>query len=71
MKKNFIRAIIIISAISLVGIVALQFVWIRNAIQLRQVQFDRDVKQALSETVAQIAENQEDVSVAKKNAVVR
>ena len=59
MKKNFIRAIIIISAISLVGIVALQFVWIRNAIQLRQVQFDRDVKQALSETVAQIAENQE------------
>lgn len=59
MKKNFIRTIIIVSAISLVGIVALQFVWIRNAIHLRQVQFDRDVKQALSETVAQIAENQE------------
>lgn len=59
MNKRLIRIVIMFTGISLVGIVGLQFLWIRNALRLREEQFDRDVTQALQETVRQMAENQE------------
>ncbi|HAQ65167.1 MAG TPA: hypothetical protein DCR43_04845 [Bacteroidales bacterium] len=59
MNKRLIRIVILFTGISLVGIVGLQFLWIRNALRLREEQFDRDVTQALQETVRQMAENQE------------
>lgn len=59
MNKRVIRIVILFTGISLVGIVGLQFLWIRNALRLREDQFDRDVTQALQETVRQMAENQE------------
>ncbi|MDD2964751.1 MAG: HAMP domain-containing sensor histidine kinase [Bacteroidales bacterium] len=59
MNKRLIRIVILFTGISLMGIVALQFLWIRNALKLREEQFDRDVTQALQETVRQMAENQE------------
>lgn len=59
MNKRLIRIVILFTGISLVGLVGLQFLWIRNAIRLREEQFDRDVTQALQETVMQMAENQE------------
>ena len=38
-------------AISLIGIIVVQFLWIRNAIEVKEKQFDRAVKDALVEIV--------------------
>jgi len=47
MTKNAIWAIVGLMAAALVGIVALQAYWIKNAIDLKREQFDKDVVTAL------------------------
>lgn len=51
-KRNFIW-IVLLMTISLVGIIAVQFFWIRNFIEVREKQFTNDVKFAL----AKVADN--------------
>ena len=58
MNKTVIRIVIFLSGISLVGIVALQFVWFRKMLEMRENQFDRDVKSALSETTRRLERDQ-------------
>lgn len=48
----------LLSGISLLGILAIQFMWIRNVIGLHEKQFDRDVKAALQETVRRIEKDE-------------
>lgn len=51
MKKNIISGVILLMAISLIGIIVVQFLWIRNAIEVKEKQFDRAAKNALVEIV--------------------
>lgn len=58
MNKTIIRIVIVLSGISLLGIVALQFVWFRKMMEMRENQFDRDVKAALTETARRLEKDQ-------------
>ena len=51
MKKNIISGVILLMTISLVGIIVVQFFWIKNAIEIKEKQFDRTVNDALVEIV--------------------
>lgn len=51
-KRNF-SWIVILMTIALVGIIAVQFFWIRNFIEVREKQFNNDVKFA----IAKVADN--------------
>ena len=51
MKKKFIFGIILLMSISLIGIIAVQIVWIRNAIEIQSELFSRNVNQAMQSSV--------------------
>ena len=57
MKKNAIKLIILLSSISLIGIIVSQLFWIKNAIELSEKQFDHRVTIALTSVVDQIEQN--------------
>lgn len=61
MKKSFITTIIALLTLSLIGIVVLQGLWINNAWQTKQEDFDRSVSDALN-NVVQLVERREAVS---------
>lgn len=61
---NF-RNIIILMLIALIGLITFQWYWIENAISVRQEQFDRNVNDALQETVKKI-EKQEIIFLANQ-----
>lgn len=46
-SKQSIGILIALMSIALMGVIIIQFLWIRNAIQLKQEQFDRTVNSAL------------------------
>ena len=58
MNKKVVRIVIFLSGISLVGIVALQFIWFHKMLEMREDQFDRDVKAALQETAKRIEKDE-------------
>ena len=51
MNKKLISIVIILMCISLLGIVSIQLLWIRNAIKIKEEQFDRAVNEAMSNVV--------------------
>lgn len=51
MKKQFIPILIIIMSIALIGIIAVQLFWIRNAIKVKEEQLDRSINGMLAEVV--------------------
>lgn len=61
---NF-RNIIILMLIAMIGLITFQWYWIENAISVRQEQFDRNVNDALQETVKKI-EKQEIIFLANQ-----
>ncbi|WP_158237876.1 sensor histidine kinase KdpD [Emticicia sp. TH156] len=61
---NF-RKIIIFMLIAMIGLITFQWYWIENAISVRQEQFDRNVNDALQETVKKI-EKQEIIFLANQ-----
>lgn len=61
---NF-RQIIILMLVAMIGLVAFQWYWIENAIAVKKEQFDRNVTEALQETVKKI-EKQEVIFLAKQ-----
>lgn len=61
---NF-RNIIIFMLIAMIGLITFQWYWIENAISVRQEQFDRNVNDALQETVKKI-EKQEIIFLANQ-----
>jgi signal transduction histidine kinase len=68
MKKKLLNIIIAFICISLAGIVAVQYFWIYNAIQVKESQFDRSVNDAMSAVVSKL-ETREDIDYLKKNLV--
>ena len=68
MKKKVLNVIIAFICISLAGIVAVQYFWIHNAIQVKEVQFNRSVNEALGAVVNKL-ETREDIVYLKKNLV--
>ena len=51
MNRKFFAGIIILMGISILGIIAVQLVWMNNAIQVKNELFDRSVNDALNNTV--------------------
>jgi len=51
MKKRFIILVIIAISISLVGLLGIQLYWIRNAVAVKEVNFDRGVGEAASRAI--------------------
>ena len=54
MNKRILYILIVSICISLVGIIAVQFFWIRNAFQVKEAQFSRSVNDALGSVVSKI-----------------
>ncbi len=54
MKKNTIKIIIILTSISLLGLIGTQLFWIKNAVTLSEKHFDHRVTLALKEVLDQI-----------------
>jgi signal transduction histidine kinase len=68
MKKKVLYIIIGFICVSLAGIVAVQYFWIFNAIQVKEAQFDRSVNEALTSVVNKL-ETREDIAYLKKNLI--
>ena len=68
MKKKVLNIIIAFICISLTGIVAVQYFWIRNAFQVREAQFNRSVNDALGAVVNKL-ETREDIVYMKNHLV--
>ena len=68
MKKKVLYVIIAFICISLAGIVAVQYFWINNAIQVKEAQFDRSVNEAMGVVVNKL-ETREDIVYLRKNLV--
>ncbi len=68
MRKKVLYVIIAFICISLAGIVAVQYFWINNAIQVKEAQFNRSVNEALG-TVVNKLETREDIVYLRKNLV--
>lgn len=51
MKKRFIILVIIAITISLMGLLGIQLYWIRNAVSIKEVNFDRGVSEAASRAI--------------------
>jgi signal transduction histidine kinase len=68
MKKKVLYVIIAFICISLAGVVAVQYFWIHNAIQVKEAQFNRSVNEALGAVVNKL-ETREDIVYLKKNLV--
>jgi len=51
MNKRLLYFLIVSICISLVGMIFVQFLWIRNAFQIKEAQFDRSVNEALGGAV--------------------
>ena len=62
MKRQEIYILIALMSLALLGLIAFQLYWIRNAVQLSEEQFEQEVQQALAE-VAQRLEKQEVISL--------
>jgi len=58
MNRKTIIGIILLMSISLIGIIAVQVFWIKNAIAVKAEQFDRSVNDALSQVVERLEKNE-------------
>jgi hypothetical protein len=68
MKKKVLNVIIAFICISLAGVVAVQYFWINNAIQVKEAQFNRSVNEAMGVVVNKL-ETREDIVYLRKNLV--
>ncbi|MDP4282144.1 MAG: hypothetical protein Q8867_08350, partial [Bacteroidota bacterium] len=66
MKRSVLVLIISLVCLSLAGIMGVQFFWIRNAIRLKEEQFDRSVNDAMVKTVNML-ETRENISYIGRN----
>ena len=58
MKRRTIIGIIVLMSISLVGIILVQLMWVRNAIEVKSQQFDRSVNEAMNQVVQRLEKNE-------------
>lgn len=58
MNRKIIRFVIVLSALSLVGVVFLQYLWVRKMLEMQEQQFDRDVMASIGETARRLERDQ-------------
>ncbi len=66
MKKKAIVIIIILTSLSLIGIILTQVYWINTALKLKEEQFDNSVRIAMKSVVNQLLQNKNDTLFQKK-----
>ena len=49
MKRNTIYVLVVLMSLGMIGIISIQYFWIKNAMDLRKVQFNRSVMAAMNE----------------------
>ena len=54
MNRLQIKIVIFLMSISLIGIIAVQLMWIRNAIEVKEAQFDMATFEAMNETIKKV-----------------
>ena len=62
MSKRFFTFLVILMGLSILGVIAVQLVWMKNAIQVKNELFDRSVNEALNQTAQEI-ERRQDIKV--------
>jgi signal transduction histidine kinase len=67
-KRKILSIIIGLICLSLAGIIAVQYFWIRNAIKVRESQFDRSVNDAMGNAVNKL-ETREDIAFIRSNVM--
>ncbi|MGE5424234.1 MAG: sensor histidine kinase [Syntrophothermus sp.] len=65
MKKRLLPVIITLICLSLLGIIAVQFFWIRNAIKVKEEQFNRSINDAMTLALKKL-ETREDILYMKR-----
>jgi len=68
MNKRTLYILIALICLSLLGIIIVQFFWIRNAIQVKEAQFDRSVNDAMGVVVNKL-ETKENVHLLARNSI--
>lgn len=58
MKKDFFAIIIALMIIALVGIIGIQLLWLRNAVEVKQAQTDNAINEVLTKVVDKIETNE-------------
>lgn len=58
MNRKTIIGVIVLMSISLIGIIAVQVFWIKNAIDVKSEQFDRSVNDAMNQVVERLEKNE-------------
>lgn len=66
MKFRFVKIIILLTAVSLVGLILMQLFWIKNAVSLAEEQFDNRVAVALKSVVKSLEPHVEEVPMTQK-----
>ena len=54
MSKRFFTFLVILMGLSILGVIAVQLVWMKNAIRVKNELFDRSVNEALNQTAQEI-----------------
>ncbi len=67
MTRRTIIVVVVLMSVSLIGIIAVQALWIKNALQVRAEQFDRSVNDALAEVVQRLERNEDMVALSRMN----
>jgi signal transduction histidine kinase len=67
-KRKILYIIIGLICISLLGIMSVQYLWIRNAIKVSEAQFDRSVNDAMGNAVNKL-ETREDIAFLRSNVM--
>jgi two-component system phosphate regulon sensor histidine kinase PhoR len=55
MRKNTIRLVVLLGAVSVIGIILIQIYWVRKAFDLKEKQFDQTIQIALRNTAEKLA----------------
>lgn len=68
MNKRTLYSLIVLICLSLLGIITVQFFWIRNAIQVKEAQFNRSVNDAMGSVVSKL-ETRESVHLLSRASI--
>ncbi|MEN8122677.1 MAG: HAMP domain-containing sensor histidine kinase [Bacteroidota bacterium] len=66
MKKRYIWFLISLMSVALIGLIVMQFIWIKSAIKVKEKKFDFKVEKSLSEIVDKIAEHETVLNIQKE-----
>ncbi|MBN1250589.1 MAG: hypothetical protein JXA16_00525, partial [Bacteroidales bacterium] len=66
MKRHYIWILIAFMTVVLIGLVIVQFTWIKNAVKIKELRFDQLVEISLSKIVEKIAEHETVLNIQKE-----